>query len=153
MTLLKQTFPGSPIYPVDNELVLELGNYFTLRELVPPACYQFGVDCWALFDPNLLRLLLEIREEWGRPLFVNGQGRTMSGWRPMDSTVGAARSAHKAGQALDLHTEHWQDLDDLYALAEGNPRTRELENRSATPSWVHISVRPWAAAGLRVVSP
>ncbi len=153
MILLKDSFPDQPIYPVDRDLIDRLGQYFVIRELVPPECYQHGVDCWALFDPNLLRLLLELREAWGRPLSVNGQGRTMSGWRPRKSTVGAAKSAHKAGQALDLHTEHWQDLDDLYDLAAANPRTRELENRDCTPSWVHISVRPWAAAGLRVITP
>ena len=77
-------------------------KYFAPEELAPPdVCrgYQDRGRVYDLFDENALRILDMIREWAGVGLTVNnwlwGGSRTMSGFRPRESTVGAARSAHK----------------------------------------------------------
>lgn len=148
-----KAFPGSPVYPIDQELVELIRPYFALRELVPSEATILGEDAWGLLDPRALRMLYHVRDAWGRPLWVNRGGTDYAGWRPQDCKTGAKKSAHKLGQAFDLHTDHWQDREDLYQFVQQIVGVREVEHIDSTPSWVHISARPWSAAGLRIISP
>lgn len=104
---------------------------FTLKELLPPDFYEankhLGDLLWMIFDDRLLRTLDRLAFKYGR-IVVNNYGAKggykESGYRLMDSGVGANLSAHKFGRGADakfLDTpleEVWKDMEEVYGCFE-----------------------------------
>lgn len=72
----------------------------------------------------------------------NVSGQTYGGFRPQSCTIGAPKSAHKTGEAVDVYDPD-NELDDYI---DDNPDVlvtynlyREAPN--ATAGWVHLSTR------------
>ena len=127
-------------------------KHFKIWELVPPELVSLPEDyLWKLFDEKLLRVIDRLREDLGQPITINNwkaNGQfSQRGYRTNSSKVGAARSAHKTGMAIDL---------DVRGFTANKVRQYILDHRSRYPevtelemtlngkpiSWVHISVRP-----------
>ena len=135
--------------------------YFTHDELVPPEIADKGAwFCFGLFQPRLLDGLDQLRQDLGFALFVNdwaiGGKRKYSGYRPRSCPIGAAKSAHKSGAAVDLHTRTVAQMDALRArivkMGSIYGITR-MEDPSATPGWCHIDTRPHNFTGVHVFIP
>ena len=133
----------------------EIKQYFSIKELVPPDVYKIhGEGAWRFIDADLLRVLLVIREEIGRPITINnwafGGGMTQRGLRhnlsPLTTRSGRVYlSAHIFGKAVDFNVKgmtacevrEWiEDNADLL------PASVRLErNKGGEPiSWVHLDV-------------
>ena len=132
-----------------------LEGLFKIEELVPPYLISKYTEAqlWALFDPELLHSLALIRNVYGQEIYINGRGRVDSGFRDCSSGVGANLSAHRTGQALDLHAV---DLDGLQELVMRDGELfglTEMEDPAYTKSWCHISTRPHIEGKFRVFIP
>jgi hypothetical protein len=77
------------------------------------------------------------------------------GWRSPDSRVGAPRSAHKIGRALDLHVKT-TNISKLYDYVRENYEMlgiSRIEDIRDTPTWVHIDNMAHQHGGLRIFRP
>lgn len=93
--------------------------------------------------------LLRRAEETGRvDLDINPYtgtlvgGQQNGGWRPPECPIGAPRSAHKTGEAVDLYDPDG-DIDNCI-MANQNWLTELglcIEHPSATRGWCHLSTR------------
>jgi hypothetical protein len=67
-------------------------------------------------------------------------GEQYGGWRPPECPIGAPRSAHKTGEAIDIY-----DADGDIDGAIDDPLLRKhglyREHPSATRSWCHLTTR------------
>ena len=135
--------------------------YFTHDELVPPEIAGKGADfCFGLFQPRLLDGLDQLRQDLGFALFVNdwvvGGSRKFCGYRPRSCRIGAAKSLHKAGAAIDLHTRTEAQMAALRAriikMGHIYGFTR-MEDPAFTPVWCHIDTRPHNFGGVHIFKP
>ena len=86
-------------------------KYFQPYELVPKETYRILErqgklnQVWWLFDPRILLVGDRLRKRYGKmecnTWWWKGQ-HSFRGWRPPECTIGAARSQHRFGRALDL---------------------------------------------------
>jgi len=87
-----------------------LPEHFKLHELLPEEFYRAnyprsGEKLWSLFDPHLLCAADLLRRRYGRMVcntWFWGGHHQFRGFRPEGCTVGAPRSMHRFGRALDL---------------------------------------------------
>ena len=82
---------------------------------------------------------------------VGGGGN--GGFRPQTCAVGAANSAHKEGQAVDIYDP--KGIIDAWLLANDHVLTEfdlYIEHPNATPTWSHWSTRK-PGSGARVFYP
>jgi len=125
-------------------------KYFQPYELVPKPVYDKYTDkkqIFSLFDENALRCLDLIREWAGVGLTVNnwfwGGNRSLCGFRSMNSTVGASKSAHKYGKAFDIVSPKITTKQ-LWTLIDKNadklPCKIRIEktNGGKSITWLHI---------------
>lgn len=123
-------------------------KYFKIQELVPPEIYQSrGNKAWQLMDVRLLKLIDNLREEFGTATINNwswGGDRQWSGLRTKDSPYYSPTSQHTFGRAADI----------LFKVSAENVRQAIMESpelflvdgiESITlennVSWVHVDVR------------
>ena len=69
-------------------------------------------------------------------------GQQNGGWRPQECRIGAPRSAHKTGEAVDIYDSDG-DIDNCI-MANQNWLTELglcIEHPSATRGWTHVSTR------------
>lgn len=145
-------------------LVEDVKRYFSILELVPEKVFQeLGESAsWNLFSNEALYMLVSVRESWGKPLIINSKkrGYQFSGYRPLDTAVGAKYSAHRLGVAFDLK-DAGGDTEGLYShvLEKGEQLgVKELEDRTFTidgknTPWCHVSVKAHFGKGLRIIKP
>ena len=80
-------------------------------------------------------------------------GETYGGFRPQECSIGAPKSNHKMGLAVDLYDPHGEIdkwcMDNKTVLAEFGVW---LEHPDATPGWCHLQVVP-PRSGNRVFKP
>ena len=98
----------------------------------------------------LLRVnaLLEDAFRDGIDLSLNKQtdsyvsGTQYGGFRPQSCPIGAPKSAHKTGQAVDIY-DPWDALDEWIDKHPACLETHDLyrEASSATRKWCHLSTR------------
>lgn len=119
-------------------------NFFQDEFLSP------GVTDISVMDIKIILVAQWIRDQLGRSVTINnyatGGQYKLSGFRPQNTTIGAKKSAHKEGKAIDIKVSgmtakevfEWclQKADELYAMG-----IREIEDQRFTPSWVHLSTR------------
>lgn len=82
-------------------------KHFGIKELVSSETYKDrGEAAWELLDPEALKVLDHLREEFG-PTTCNDWswgGRFQNrGFRDSNTTVGATYSQHKMGRGFDVH--------------------------------------------------
>jgi hypothetical protein len=80
-------------------------------------------------------------------------GQTLGGFRPQASPVGAPKSNHKQGLAVDLYDPH--DLIDAWCMSHLDVLEQcgiWLESPTATPGWSHWQCVP-PKSGRRVFLP
>jgi hypothetical protein len=110
---------------------------------MPPDWQAFGYTL-NNFDSAILAVYAKINELFpGTWVNVRG-GKRINNWCGLRSpacTIGAAKSAHKAGKALDLHHANLQALRDWCTSEAGLAAgIKRVEAQNATPTWVHIDV-------------
>lgn len=124
--------------------------YFSPEELVGPEVYnsyQNKDEIYDLFDEKLLRIIDMLRG-WARvPLTINswkyGGSRIASGYRDPSSTIGAPKSAHKQGKAVDIISakltaqDLWELLKKNQAKLPCKIRIEKTQNGKQI-SWCHI---------------
>lgn len=113
-------------------------KYFSKEELLPK-----GFDDISVLSPKLLKLIDEVRELLGVPCEINADGRQYCGWRPKDCKVGAAKSQHKLGAAVDMHPKGMsaEDARTLIRKAVSEGLLPDLGGVELGVSWVHIDCR------------
>ncbi|WP_051694167.1 hypothetical protein [Desulfohalovibrio reitneri] len=126
-------------------------EFFSLDELVPREHYLTlpHSELWWLLDARLLFSADALRRLYG-PMVCNdwhvGGGNEYRGWRPSDCPVGADRSDHKWGRALDLvplRTSARAIRQDIRAGADERlmHAVQYITAIEAGVGWLHISVR------------
>ena len=127
-------------------------EHFGIKELVPKDFYDkyksrgdnflFQV----VFDERLLRLIDIVRKEFGSMTICDwslGGASNYRGFRPPDSTVGAALSQHRFGRAVDMIPKD---------ISPGHMRKKIIEDQNSDKwkvvgglemdiTWFHIDVR------------
>ncbi len=128
---------------------MKISDNFELQELVPPETFNaMGPGSVSLIDPRLLKVLERIRILCGnRAMTINNWHRggkfKYRGYRPKTCTVGASKSMHRDGKAVDF------DVAGLTAEAVRNiirANATELLKLGLTRiesgvSWVHIDLK------------
>lgn len=124
-------------------------KYFKLEEIFHPSFFDVTPDLWGLRDQRIWSKLDQLREGWGKPIWINKPDIKLfnAGVRPMDSKVGAPKSRHKLilpdVQALDLHGKDLYETHSLYQYCcthwyEYN--IHRIEDYMHTKAWVHIEI-------------
>ena len=155
-------------------------KHFDIKELVSPAVYRkFGEFAWAIFDPEILKELDFIRDEWEK--YLKAQGGTNidpaiiindwssggqyreSGYRcNVDSIVVAKKSPYLSGHGLakgfDLKPKNkqYKEFYNFMAnlISSGKlKKFKRLENISETPTWTHADCLQTKNDGLEIVMP
>ena len=141
---------------------IQVSENFYLDEFIHPVIYkQFkGKSIWYL-NPQLPKLVQEIRKTYGEPIYINtwfnGGDLKNSGLRDYKNPLGKLnRSRHYYGLCADLHTkdikklqQHVADNADYYF----NFGLRVIEDFKYTPSWLHVSVENTELESVRYIRP
>lgn len=132
-------------------------EYFKVKEFVSEEVYNLlGDKAILLFDPVIIEAVIKIRKFYDRPITINnwawGGVFQNRGFRTYNCVVGAAKSAHKDGKALDFDVkgmtaaevredirEHWKEWG-ITEIEEG-------------VNWVHISCRETGLDELKIFYP
>ena len=127
-----------------------ISKYFKPEELVGPEIYNKYTnknDIYNLFDKNLL-IIIDLIREWVKyPLICNnwkiGGPRKESGLRDINSNIGAKKSAHKLGKAVDLICKELTPQE-IHKIIEDNKNLLPCKIRIEKTSngkpitWTHI---------------
>lgn len=121
-------------------------RHFRPEELVPPEVFaRDGEESLRLFDERVLRAADLLRDRYG-PATVNnwhiGGLFTQRGYRT-DPNVGAAKSAHRIGKALDLTFAHVEAAKVRADIRDGLlPELAGLVTRIENGvGWLHIDCK------------
>lgn len=142
---------------------MKVSQNFTLQEFVPEIVHkQFGDKAIQFVDPKIIQVVETLRQFIGKPVTVNnwnsGGQYQESGFRHPYTDTGAKLSQHKFGRAADVKVEGMTSkqvydfviVNKLKLMAAG---LTTVENIAATPSWVHLDVRPSLVKDLQIVNP
>ena len=137
---------------------------FHLYEFVPQSAYNGLEDHGlSLLHPELIDSTQKLREHLGVRMIINNwyNGGTFQnrGWRSPDSKVGAKKSLHKRGMAIDFHSPD-VTIKELFVLVWNarewiveNTAFRILESFDHTPGWVHIAIGDSEIKEIVVIKP
>ena len=121
-------------------------KHFDTEELVSKQVFDLlGDSAIKLFDPKALETLEIIRELVKVPLICNnwltGGDRDDCGYRDLQCTIGASKSAHKEGKAFDL-VSSFMTAEEMRQLIIDNkdlfPYPIRLEK---DVNWLHFDIR------------
>lgn len=117
---------------------------YTCKHFKPSEFLPDGYDDLSVMDDAILEVADQVRELLGVPCTINANGRQYCGWRPQDCKVGAPKSMHKQGKAVDLHpigmtAEEGRTLIRKAVDAGGLPLLGGIE---LGVSWIHADCRP-----------
>jgi len=118
----------------------------SLEDIMPPDWKKYNYTV-KNFDSTLLSAYDKLKQLFPG-VYVNvNNGKRVNSWcglRTPECTTGAAKSAHKTGNALDLH--HGSKLNELRNFCESSEGLKlgikRIEHRNNTKTWVHIDVMP-----------
>lgn len=113
-------------------------KYFEPTEYLPKGWIDTTV-----MDFRILQMADEVRDLIDLPMTINANGRQYCGYRPKDCKIGAPRSYHKRGMAVDLHCEDMSAEDIRIAIkkAIGLGQLRYIGGIELDTSWIHIDCR------------
>lgn len=129
---------------------MKLDN-FRVEELVSPAVFELlGEHAINLLDKEFIRdvdrLVTDLKADLNvKSATVNNwlwKGhRVASGFREQGTSVGAPRSAHRRGLAVDMQFKG-ASVADCYTYLLNNqskyPKIRRIESLVFTPTWLHV---------------
>ena len=123
---------------------------FWLSEVVPKREFEtLGENAVWLIDLQIVFGAQALRDVLGKSCVINNwkEGGTFefSGFRPADCKIGAERSQHRFGRALDLKFDGI-DSEEVRAFIRKNYHSTRLSKyfstiEKDTPGWVHIDRR------------
>jgi len=129
------------------DVIGKLKKYFKIDELVPRnIASKHGESAWRVFDTNLLKNILFIREDTGLPMFVNYRGMNYRGWDDGSYRGDTSISYHKLGLAIDfnlkdqLAKETRQYIRDNYHRFPYPQGRIEVLKHGKEISWVHLDI-------------
>lgn len=141
---------------------------FKLEEFVNDKTYkEFGLQSIRFIDLKLIDIAQAIRYYIMQPVIINGMiGDVIfdnSGYRDPDCEIGAFRSAHKLGKAIDIKIpsiskqEGRQLYDEI--LQQRHPLNEQLtmlgltavEDFNKTRTWIHLSVETRLEPGIAIL--
>ena len=132
-----------------NEIEQKFRKYFEPQELVSILHYNEFIDkneIYNLFTNELKAVVVHIRESVGLPMTINNWHTygafQQRGYRDRTTTVGAPKSAHREGMAIDfdfrgITAERGRELIIQKAM-KGLPYPIRIEEGV---NWIHIDVR------------
>ena len=146
----------------------KLTKDFYLAEFIDPETYkQYGQKSIWFIDPRVITIAQKLRDRLGRVLIINtwyvpGGSFSYSGFRPPGCQVGASKSQHKFGRAIDVKT--------LDGDAQGATMIRDeimlqytsiykalglttIEDEEFAPTWCHLDVRYTKQNNIFIVRP
>lgn len=125
-------------------------KYFTIEELVDEETYNLLEDeAYKLFNPKLLETIDVVREILDVPLICNnwcwGGSRDQCGYRTSQCSIGAPKSYHKRGEAVDLVSsqmtaEKMREKLEKYQELLPHPVRIEKWDDNGEISWLHIDL-------------
>ena len=129
-------------------------RWFELYELLPPEVFSWEdmvakekhlQKGWSLLDNKLLETIDVVRDIIGLPLicntwFQNGERRN-SGYRSAGCTVGAAKSQHKLGKAVDLICSKMSAEDMRRKIIQHQDKLPYPIRMEDDVNWLHIDVK------------
>lgn len=121
-------------------------KHFKIYELVDPDTYRkYGQKAWWFFDCRILKAADMLQEIFGTCTINDWKwgGRFIySGYRPPHCPIGAERSDHKRGTALDLKFKH-ATPDEVREEIKTDWRWSQYITAVElnTPTWTHIAHR------------
>lgn len=120
-------------------------THFGLEELVDKKTFEdHGENAWNLLDESLLKVIDELREAHGKPVYCNNwdQGGTTQwrGYRPRYCPIGAPMSMHRKGMAFDLTLEGLtgEQARELVRKLHALGRLQGIRRIERKVSWLHI---------------
>lgn len=138
-------------------------RWFELYELLPPEVFSYDdmmqkekhlQKGWALLDTRLLETIDVIRDIIGYPLicntwFQNGN-RKYSGYRAVGCTIGALKSYHKEGKAVDLICSKMSAEDMRQKIIANQDRLPYPIRIEDGVSWLHIDTKDMDYKGKKI---
>lgn len=138
-------------------------RWFSLYELLPPEVYSYDdmmakekhlQKGWALLDNKLLITIDIVRDIVNKPLICNtwyqDGDRKNCGYRTVGCTIGALKSQHKLGKAVDLICPYIS-AEEIRQLIINNqdklPYPIRIENGV---SWLHIDTKDMNYEGKKI---
>ena len=123
-------------------------KYFKIYELVPPKVWTArGEKAWQLLDPQLIKIIDALREEFGRATINSykwGGDRQWSGLRTPDSPYYSKYSQHTFGRAADIIFNDISAADVRKAILAKPDKWLEISpciTLEDDVSWVHVDTR------------
>lgn len=129
-------------------------KHFALHELVcDHIIYKYGDVAWQFIDPRLIITMDWIREETGRPIYVNNYAwdghQTQSGVRcnvcDLELAIALSAelymSAHPQGQACDFHIRSMNTAEALKWIEQHEKELPYPIRLEKYVDWVHLDVR------------
>ena len=121
---------------------------FRIQEFVPRIEYtQHGEDSINLIDHRLIVIAQWLRDKTGKSITINdwykGGSFQNRGYRPADSSVGAPKSMHKKGMALDMNIGNMTG-DEMRQLVRDNweeLKALGVRRIELGTSWLHIDLK------------
>ena len=113
-------------------------KHFKASEFLPN-----GYSDLSVMDNRILEIADLVRELVGLPMTINSSGRQYCGYRPADCPIGAPKSQHKLGKAIDLHCSG-MSAEDVRTLIKKAIASGHLENIGGIEegvSWIHLDCR------------
>ena len=130
---------------------MKLTENFYLQEFVTPYLYKKWKERSVIFvDERMIYLAQWIRDRFGKPMTINnwhsGGKFKYRGVRPANCSIGASKSQHKYGRAIDFHVigisekEIHEDIKDNQREYY-NYGLRAVESIEKAPVWMHLDCR------------
>lgn len=114
-------------------------KHFKASEFLPT-----GYTDLSVMSDDILEIADQVRELLGVPCTINANGRQWSGWRPSDCPIGAPKSLHKRGRAVDLHPVGMtaSDARTMILKACDLGAIPKLGRMEADVTWLHLDTGP-----------
>lgn len=128
---------------------MKVSKHFVIQEFVPKEIYdRFGDKSIWFIDPIIIRVAQFFRDRYNVSIIINdwhmGGKRTLSGFRPPSTKLGAGLSQHRFGRAIDLK---WKGLDPETIRKDIKENQKEFlavgltTVEKGTDSWIHCDCR------------
>lgn len=122
-------------------------NFFKIEELMPvEVLLKIGEqEAWKLLDNRLIDTIDFIKSNFkNEPIIINswywGGDRVNSGYRSKDCVIGASKSKHKLGQAVDMIFAKRTAEDVRFWLSQNKELLPHHIRLESNVNWVHIDV-------------
>lgn len=122
-------------------------RYFDIQELVDEITYKArGEKAWELLDPNLIKVIDRIKEEFSEgTMVINnwqwGGPRSESGLRNAFSRHYSPYSQHSLGKAVDCIFSAYETEEVRQYIIDNIEKFPEIKGIEKGVSWLHIDVR------------